>query len=297
MNGQTKRGKMRVPLITVWLALLESSWVCIDFMAAAYPMIFHLDGAIQKCIDYSIPQDDDANFIVAVLPVAGMKDDLLDEYVNEWSERTKDGGDKMPKEIPMSPKILEGYTTQVKKGFRCRAGVMILFPDGSELPIAKEEMSFYKSYVFHSIVQTAVAKGVVDVPRYDHEPTTGYRICFHNRSKGKHEGVSFIFESVHWDDNDDDFTVRKTMKTSDGVIKKHHLTPIESEFDAALAHASQIADEMHYAEKRSHRIYEWKQKSFYRLRYYGYFSVLVLMGTAGTQVFYLKRYFKKKKLL
>lgn len=242
-------------------------------VTTAYPMFFHLEGNHQKCIEYNIPQDDDANFIMSVLPFDGIEKDesIIDYYIGEWGEMTRDGGEKMPKDAPpVSSKIESKIEDHLKSGGkRSKAGVIILV-EGK--PIVSVETALFKTYVFHSIVATAKEKG------YESDNSLGdYQICFHNRSR--QQDVSFMFESVHWDDYDDDFTIRKTK--DNGVVKKHHLTPMEAQFGAALAHIAQITDEMHYAEKRSHRIYEWKTKAFSRLRYYAYFSVFVLMGTAG----------------
>lgn len=277
-----------------WVTSLTASlkaFAFFPYMASAYPMLFDIDQKGQKCIDYNIPEEDEANFIIVVLPVEEKGDEeenvAIDHFVEQWEELTKEGGEKMPKQVtPVSPEIKSKMESLRKKGKRSKAGVIFMRDHNNE-PIANAELSYYKPYVLHSIVETAKKQGYGSSP-----PLSGYRICFHNRSSK--EPVSILFESVHWDDEDDD-QIRQLRPKE--VIMKHHLTPIDDQFEAALSHASQFLDEMKYAEKRSHRMHEWKKVAISRLRMYAYFSAVVLLGTAYTQVFYLKRYFKKKKLL
>merc|ERR1712232_1485092 len=81
------------------------------------------------------------------------------------------------------------------------------------------------------------------------------------------------------------------------IITKRHLSPLESSFAKIVDKASQIVDEMKYIERRSNK--NMQQDEFYRsfVSKFSYLSIIVLVFTAWIQVMYLKRYFKKKKLL
>lgn len=118
----------------------------------------------------------------------------------------------------------------------------------------------------------------------------GHTICLENRSDMQ---VHIIFEIilVSEDFGDDD------EGGGSGSLEKKHLTPLESELAASVNAANSIISEMRYMEKREARMRITTESINARIRFFSYLSVAVLLLVTYLQVTYLKRYFKKKKLM
>jgi hypothetical protein len=117
----------------------------------------------------------------------------------------------------------------------------------------------------------------------------GHTICLENRSENQ---VHIIFDIVlvSEDYGDDE-------AGSSGGIAKKHLTPLEQELAASVNAANSIISEMRYMEKREARMRVTTESINARIRFFSYISVAVLLIVTYLQVTYLKRYFKKKKLM
>ena len=144
---------------------------------------------------------------------------------------------------------------------------------------------------------------IVDIAREKKFGTTapleGYIFCYSNKSN---EIVTLLFDIYHWNEdlNQDDVIpnlVKQKKEEPKVITKEQHITPLEINFQKAFDSASAIMDQMRYMERRQHRNQEQEESIRSVVEKFSYLSVIVLIGTAFIQVSYLKRYFKKKKLL
>lgn len=116
----------------------------------------------------------------------------------------------------------------------------------------------------------------------------GYSVCFENHSEDNQ--IHVIFDVV---------LVSETYEELDGEasMEKKHLSPLEQELAASINAANSIISEMRYMEKRESRMRVTTESINSRIRFFSYISVAVLLCVTYLQVTYLKRYFKKKKLM
>lgn len=265
------------------------AWCLFPTAILGYPSIWETEGSYNHCFNYDIPEDDDATLVVVAIPGDVESDNLLytqDFYIDKFVELGSDGGENFPKKFEVdypeniTQKIMESKSDSQNR--RMGRIVFSSFRESREL-IATTVLDFYKPYVLHEVVGLSMRKGFNDSP-----PLGGYRFCFKNPSGGV---STLIFDIVHWNDEEID------DKPEEKIIEKRHLSPLELSFKQSVDKARQIVDEMIYIERRSMK--NMKQDEFYRsfVSNFSYLSIIVLIFTAWVQVMYLKRYFKKKKLL
>ena len=81
------------------------------------------------------------------------------------------------------------------------------------------------------------------------------------------------------------------------MFKSEHLTPLQDQLDASIRAANSVIRELNLMERREKRMRKTADSINWRVRNFSYLSVIVLILVTFFQVTYLKRYFKKKKLL
>jgi len=123
-------------------------------------------------------------------------------------------------------------------------------------------------------------------------PLEGYEFCFENSNEDA--PVQIIVESVLLSDpimsNDGDGATKKGFEPE-------HLTPLAEQLAESIGSAESVLKEMRYMEGRERRMRQTSDSINSRVRYFSYISVSVLLVVTYIQVTYLKRYFRKKKLL
>lgn len=128
--------------------------------------------------------------------------------------------------------------------------------------------------------------------RPEEDNMEGYGICLFNM--GDQKQMQVIYDMVLLSEamgEDDDFEERHQLE------KDAHLTPLENTLEKSISAANSVLREMKYMEKREQRMRQTAEAINTRVRWFSYFSVAVLLGVTYIQVSYLKRYFKKKKLM
>jgi len=254
----------------------------------SYPTIWEMEGSYNNCFNYGIPEDDDATFVVVAIPGDSESENISetqDFYINKIVELGSNGGEAFGKDFGALPDDIETKIVETTVDENNRALTRVLFTsyrEEGEL-LTTKVLDYYKPHLVNEVVGLSMQKGYGDSP-----PLAGYRFCFKNPSGYV---TTLLFDIVHWNDEDDD------DESSEPIIEKRHLTPLETSFKKSVDKASQIVDEMKYMERRSNK--NMKQDEFYRsfVSKFSMLSVVVLIFTAWVQVMYLKRYFKKKKLL
>jgi len=252
----------------------------------SYPLVSEVD--VEKCYTFNIPEDDDAHMVFVAMPddySHEEHDELLESYwVNTFYDMSKEGGEDYPEKVPdMNPDILS--KTLDYKDKRTRLQVKIQKPHHE--PLRTVFLRYHTPVLFTDVIDIAQHEGQGEEVALD-----GWSICFLNQGD---ELIKIIFDVVMISDETEDEKKKKQKKRK--TIQKEHLTPLETNFNAALVGADKILNEMNYMERREQRMRHTADSTNRRVRYFSYLSVVVLMGTACVQVTYLKNYFKKKKLM
>ena len=81
------------------------------------------------------------------------------------------------------------------------------------------------------------------------------------------------------------------------MAKQEHLSELEQELKKLEDEVSQIMEEMVYMRKREEAMRNTNESTNARVLWFSVFSVCVLLSTASWQVYHLKQYFHKKKLI
>lgn len=152
-------------------------------------------------------------------------------------------------------------------------------------PLRQQELTWFAPTVLNHVekYQTKNNKEWITGGHLD-----GYYVCFDNRSDQNLVHVIFDIVLVSEDIEEDNY---------DLSINKRHLSPLEQELASSVTAATSIINEMRYLEKREARMRITTESINKRIRYFSCLSVVVLLSVTFLQVTYLKRYFKKKKLM
>ena len=151
-------------------------------------------------------------------------------------------------------------------------------------PLRQQELSWFNPVVMNHVERFHNKKQQWD----PNNKLEGWSICFESTAD---EQIHIAYDIVLVSENpaDDDET--------GGAPLKKHLTPLEEELAGSISAAQSILNEMRYMEKREARMRLTADSINDRIRYFSYISIGVLLTITYLQVSYLKRYFKKKKLM
>jgi hypothetical protein len=190
---------------------------------------------------------------------------------------------KFPGEFPddilkMQEEFVLEYDGELKSG----AKVKVTNPDSS----ASKTM---ETYWFTPVVINHVRRAVRSGRKNEATPLEGYAVCFTNSNDDY--PIMLMMEAVTTDEN--------AEEDEDGgmVFDGSHLTPLAEQLAESIAAAKTVVKEMGYMESREQRMRKTADSINSRVRYFSYISVFVLLVVTYLQVTYLKRYFRKKKLL
>lgn len=115
-----------------------------------------------------------------------------------------------------------------------------------------------------------------------------FSICFTSRSSTRAFGQVEISIDVRTGIDAKDYS---------NVAKQEHLTMLELELRKLEDAVVQIKEEMVYMRNREEAMRNTNESTNARVLWFSVFSVCVLLSTAMWQVYHLKQYFKKKKLI
>jgi hypothetical protein len=256
----------------------------------------------KKCIRLNIPQDDDAHLVFLALPSPAAEGDednskwvedqkKMEEYfVSQTLELTKNRVHKtLPRKFRENPPeaisklthaFLDEYFGELKTG--CK--IKITNPRSTSTRTME-------TFWFTPVVINHLRKAVrTRKDEWEATPLEGYEICFSNTHD---EPMQMIIESI--------MTSEEPGASDSGdespAFESAHLTPLAEQLGESIASAESVLKEMNYMEKRESRMRLTADSINKRVRYFSYISVAVLLVVTYLQVSYLKRYFRKKKLL
>jgi len=274
---------IRPSSLLVALLLLVVLSPLLLFQSNAYPIITDADPSGTKCFNFNVPDDDDANMVFIALP------DTVEDEVEEWfsaqmHEMTRQGSQNFMKSLPDVSKEIHGKIDDEEFNGRSNVYLKLTVP---KRPVLRHQMFMWYAPVVVLNVVKASQRG--QKKNQSTQPPGGYSVCFEN--KNADVGVRILFDVVLISDMGVDEDLQNK------IIKKEHLTPLETNFQEGIKAANTILNEMKYMEKREARMRHTAESTNSKIRLFSYISVIVLLGVTFLQRTYLKSYFKKKKLM
>jgi len=154
-------------------------------------------------------------------------------------------------------------------------------------PLREMNMEYFKPIVTNHVEKFQRARSKNTDPYI----LDGYTVCFDNGGRIRNK---IMFDVVLVSELPEE--AESNSETNSGMAKEA-LTPLESQLSISINAANSIISEMRFMEKREHRMRIATESINKRIHMFSYVSVVVLLTVTYLQVVYLKRYFKKKKLM
>lgn len=276
--------------------------------AKGYPMMLEVEEGEDRCIRLNIPEDDDAHMVFVVYPSSGFDNDgeggtpewsknfdklenyLFDQMQEITKRRTTNSGllrkfpSKPPTEVQSS---MDDFLRSFKGNMKTPVKITLTNPKSTNT-------RSMDTYWFTPLVINHVRRAI-RTPKKDREssPLEGYMACFDNDDEDFpiHVVVDSVMvsEGPEYDDDEN--------ASEDPAFQGHHLTPLAEQLQESIQSAQTVVREMQYMERREARMRHTADSINARVKYFSYISVAILLVVTYVQVTYLKRYFRKKKLL
>ena len=252
----------------------------------------------------TIPQDDDANVVFVAVPgLAAEEDEENPDWVKEQREMEEHFVFQMaemqkyrvrstlPRKFPTTPsdaitKLMNKFLNEKQDG-ELKSGCKVTVSNHQSSVVRSMESFWFTPLVLNHLRKTF--RGRDDMGR-NSNPLEGYEFCFENTNEDA--PVQIMVESVLLSD-----PIMNEADNSKQVFEPAHLTPLAEQLADSIGSAESVLKEMRYMEGRERRMRQTSDSINSRVRYFSYISVSVLLVVTYIQVTYLKRYFRKKKLL
>jgi len=278
-------------LFSTSTALLVLCSVLQHYATDSYPILIDVNDSAnngQTCLTLDMPDNDDVHMVFSNLPHE--IDPKIESWVmQEMSSITDHESDKFLRMYSSPPGDIQPLIRSHE--YEDVLDVTITGPRGRP---RTQRLAPFKIVVLKNVAQD-MRHGPGDYSRKhpdedddDWQPDGGiYRICIKGiRGSGSHAVFDHLMTSEH----------EEKVRTKH-ILKKEHLTPIETTFDAGIIAAHTILNEMAALERRETRMKHTSDSMNRRIRRFSYISIVVLLGVTWLQISYLKVYFKKKKVL
>lgn len=226
--------------------------------------------------------------VFVALP-SSLPSQLEEWYVTQVLDMTQnretDGG--LPRKFRNQPpaedlQVLDEFLEE--NGKKTGLQLQVQKPRKGGRPLRQQELNWFVPVVLNNVVKTGA--------EWDTQTALGgYSICFDNTDA--EEQVHVVFEVLLASKEPE-----KDPAVLDSKDLKHkHLTPLEEQIKISIAASKAILNEMTYMEKREARMRRTADSINRNVRYFSYLSILILLSVTFVQVRYLKRYFRKKKIM
>lgn len=150
-----------------------------------------------------------------------------------------------------------------------------------------------ETFWFQPVVVNHIRKAIrTRKEKREGSPLEGYSVCFVNSNEDF--PVQVLVDSVM---TSEDPVTDDAAAVDDKPFQGSHLTPLAEQLAESLKAAQSVVKEMNYMERREARMRVTADSINARVKYFSYISVAILLVVTYVQVSYLKRYFRKKKLL
>lgn len=250
-----------------------------------------------QCINLNIPEDDDAHLIFLPLPSEA-------EATNEWIQKYEDLEQHFLGQIikltksRMHSALPKQFSDDPPSNIKAIMNELVHeWYEGETNSLAEVKLTnphtqgttTIQTHWFQPLVLNHLRR-LLQKQR-DKAPLEGYEICI--TSKNEEVPILMLVEHVMTSDE-----LEEEEETKSGMMfKSEHLTPLQDQLDASIRAANTVIRELNLMERREKRMRKTADSINWRVRNFSYLSVIVLILVTFFQVTYLKRYFKKKKLL
>lgn len=271
-----------------------------------YPMMLEIDDDDERCIRLNIPEDDDAHMVFVVIPSEEFQDHESGEpkwhknykalerhFIGQMEELTKrrTTNEALIRKFPTKPPAeVQTSMDDFLRPFEgvLKTGVTVTLTNPKSTNARTMDTFWFTPLVVNHI------RRAIRTQKKDREssPLEGYSACFANEH---YDPVHVVVDSVMVSDGpeyDDDDAAGE-----DPTFQGHHLTPLVRQLEESVRAARTVINEMQYMEKREARMRHTADSINKRVRNFSYISIVILLVVTYLQVSYLKRYFRKKKLL
>lgn len=249
----------------------------------AFPIITTCEKSSTKCFNFNVPDDDDAHMVFIALP-EDTDGEVEDWFSTQMNEMTRKGSAIFMQNLPEVSKQIHEKISDEEYNGRSNVYLKVSVP---KRPVLRHQMFMWYAPVVVMNVVKASKRGQKKTSQT--QPPGGYSLCFEN--KNKDQRVSILFDVVLMSDEGQDEELQNK------IIKKEHLTPLETNFQEGIKAANTILNEMKYMERREARMRHTAESTNTKIRIFSYVSVVVLLAVTWLQRTYLRSYFKKKKLM
>ena len=260
-----------------------------------------------QCLRLNIPEDDDAHMVFLVIPSAEYSDEeegggtpqwiqnyksLETHFMGQMEEITKrrTKNEALIRKFPGKPPAdVQASMDDFLKSFdNQKTGVTVRLTN----PKSTNSRSM-DTYWFNPLVINHVRRAIrTEKKDRESSPLEGYSACFSNdHTDLVHVVVDSVMvgEGPEYDDDEN--------ASEDPAFQGHHLEPLAQQLADSVRSAQTVINEMRYMERRESRMRHTADSINKRVRNFSYISILILLVVTYLQVTYLKRYFRKKKLL
>lgn len=274
-----------------------------------YPLIAEVAEGTQKCFNFNIPEDDDAHMVFLVLPMGEETEDLGEGKLEGWLvqevyelTKAKAGGNLPTSLLNRPPDDVKGQMDKyIEKRGDNQSKLKIVVSLDSKNPASRVlPVKYFAPTVVNQVREShrkilnaaergGGGAGGEEDDDEEEEDLSGYAVCFDN-TDNEEEQVQIIMDIVFLAEEDEE-------SNEPNFVKEKHLSPLEESLDQSIKAANTVLREMKYMTDREERMRVTADSINQRVQYFSIISVVILLAVTYVQVTYLKRYFKKKKLM
>jgi hypothetical protein len=280
--------------------LLLSLWLTTTAVQS-YPLIAQVPEGGERCFKFNIPEDDDAHMVFMALPMGEETGDGHDAALEGWlvnevyEMTTKRTEQALPASLLNSApedvqKKMDAFIQ--KKGTNVSQLTVGISTDAINPASRVLSVKYFAPTVVnrvrdsHKRISNAAGDAADDVA----SSLSGFSVCFDN-SKNEEQQVQVVMDIVMVSEPDPE------EANEPNFVKEKHLSPLEESLEKSIKAANTVLREMKYMTDREERMRLTADSINTRVQYFSILSVVVLLAVTYVQVTYLKRYFKKKKLM
>ena len=286
--------------IVLLLTAFLSSTILVE-KVEGYPLIAQVSEGTERCFNFNIPEDDDAHLIFMALPMGEETDDIAEGKLEGWLvqeayqlTQAKAGGN-LPRELLNHPP--DDVRAQMEKFINKRGDntskvKIVISLDGRNPASRTLPIKYFAPTVINQVREShrKILSSSGQEETEEEYDLSGYEVCFDNTGN-EEEQVQIIMDIVLLtEDTEDD-------RNQPNFVKEKHLSPLEESLDQSIKAANTVLREMKYMTDREERMRVTADSINQRVQYFSIASVVILLAVTYIQVTYLKRYFKKKKLM
>jgi len=270
-----------------------------------YPMVLEVPEGNERCLRLNIPEDDDAHMAFLALPSPTLNEEeagtpnwiknyneLESHFLGQMQELTnrKTPNSALLRKFPVKPSSdVQSSMDEFLKSFdgTLKSGCTVTLTNPKSTSSRNMDTFWFTPLVVNH-VRKAIRSQKKD---RESSPLEGYMACFvNNNDVPVHVVVDSVMVSEGPAYSDDE-------ASEDVTFQGEHLTPLADQLGQSILAAKTVINEMDYMERRESRMRLTADSINARVRYFSYISVAILLVVTYLQVTYLKRYFRKKKLM